>query len=106
MVEKGTGFVIPKYRARTTQSSDVGGYIPCKFCLAMHVKVDMWRYQCSCSLKLKGNESKAKRSAPATTGKLLLSTKTKTRDVFTNVVHPVKNDDVKSTVEMYTLVNG
>ncbi len=45
----------------------------------------MWRHQSSCSLNPKGNENKAigkaKKSAPATTGKLLLPTKTKTRDV-------------------------
>ena len=102
------GFVIPKYRARPTQSSDVGGYTPCKFCLAMRVKADMWKYQCSCSLKLKGNESKAigkaKRSAPTTTGKLLQPIKTKTMDVYANVVLPVKNDDVKSNVEMDPLI--
>ena len=87
------GFIIPKYRARAarpTQSSDVGGYIPCKCFLAMHVKADMWRHQRSCSLNQNGNASKAIgkakrtiRSAPATTGKLLLpmSMKKKTRDV-------------------------
>ena len=84
------GFVIPKYRARAarpTQSSDVGGYITSEFFLAMRVKADMWRYQHPCSLNQNGNASKAidkaKRIAPATTGKLLLpmSMKKKTRGV-------------------------
>ena len=108
VIDKGTGCVIPKYRARTTQSSDVDCYIPCEFCLAMHVKADLWRHQRSCSLNPKSNDSKAigkaKRSAPAATGKLLLPTKTKTRDVYANVVLPMKNDDVKSTVEMDPLI--
>ena len=108
VIDKGTDCVIPKYRARTTQSSDVGCYLPCEFCLAMHVKADLWRHQRSCSLNPKANDSKAtgkaKRSAPATTGKLLLPTKTKTRDVYANVVLPMKNDDIKSIVEMDPLI--
>ena len=77
--------------------------------LAMHVKADMWRHQCSCS---KGNGSKAiskaiskaKRIAPATTGKLLLPTKTKARVVYANVVLPMQNDEVNSTVEMDLMI--
>ena len=41
-------------------------------------------------------------SAPATAGKLLLPTKT--RNVYANVVLPMKNDDVKSTVEMDPII--
>ena len=71
----------------------------------MHVKADMWRHQRSCS---KGNGSKASgkanTSAPATTGKRLLSTKTKARDVYANVVLPMKNDEVNSTVEMDLMI--
>ena len=71
----------------------------------MRVKADMWRHQHSCS---KGNGSKAigqaKRSAPATKGKLLLPTKMKTSDVYANFVLPMKNDEVHSTVEMDPLI--
>ena len=56
------------------------------------VKADMWRHQSSCSLNPKGNEnkSKAKKSAPASTGKLLLPTKTKTRGVYSIYIYKCK----------------
>ena len=71
----------------------------------MRVKADMLRHQHSCS---KGNGSKASgkanTSAPAITGKCLLSTKTKARVVYANVVLPMKNDEVSSTVEMDLMI--
>ena len=70
------------------------------------MKADVWRHQRSCLLNPRGNESKAigkaKRIAPATAGKLLLPTKT--RNVDANVVLPMKNDDVKSTIEMDPII--
>lgn len=53
VLSTGKGEIIPKRQA--TYMSKANDYLPCKFCLAMYVKTDLWRHQKRCKLQLRDN---------------------------------------------------
>ena len=110
VVAETRGFVIPKYSARAarpTQSSDVGGYIRYHANVALQC---MWKLTCGGHVRLIQRERKQShwQSQDECTchyreTSSAYEDENKGR-LNANVVLPMKNDDVKYTVEMDPLI--
>ncbi|PJE78088.1 hypothetical protein CI610_02980 [invertebrate metagenome] len=100
VLSKGSGLLIPKYRAREHQHKSVEDYVPCDICFGLYVKKDLWKHHMKCRISRMDtgtSTSTSKKQKPVANGKLLLPKKAET-DVNDNILLKMRNDEVKSVI--------
>lgn len=92
------GVLIPKYTTRKdTEEKKYQSYVPCKFCLALYVKDELWKHQKRCKQK-PADENSTIRRTPIQDGKFLLPVMENAKQLHTNILMTMKDDDIKEKI--------
>ncbi|KAJ8311177.1 hypothetical protein KUTeg_011278 [Tegillarca granosa] len=103
VLKSGKGVLIPKYTTRKgDQSRKYQAYLPCKFCLGLYVKDELWKHQKRCGCN--ANDGKNVKNTPIQDGKLLLPPVLGSKELHRNILMNMKEDDVKEKITSDDLI--